>query len=62
VYRGVDIYTVPDECHCEFEFGVDDDGEIRHYGCDCGPDEQRHAVYDGEEFCGYVYKKIATFY
>lgn len=55
------MYTVLDECNCEYEFGRDDDGEINHFNCDCEPDEQRHAIYDGAEFCGYVYHKFRRF-
>ena len=62
VYRGPDIYTVLDECNCESSFGTDEDGEVRHYGCECGPDEVRFAIYDGDEFGGYVYKKKMRFY
>ena len=61
VDRGPDIYTVLDECNCEDQFGCNDDGEINHFDCDCEPDEQRHAIYDGAKFCGYVYKKSARF-
>jgi len=61
VYRGPDIYTVLDECDCEYKFGRDNDGEINHFNCDCEPDEQRHAIYDGAEFCRYVYQKFRRF-